>query len=277
MPREPARPSPAGRRHRASPAARAVGGLRPHRLAAMEETLPYRLYLDAEVFAAERERLFARQWFHVGRDEDVPEPGDWSRVEVVGEQLILVRGDDGQLRGFANTCRHRGAELCPLDGPVSGHAGRVLRCPYHHWTYGLDGRLRAAPHLGEPLPEVGLFAVGVAVWGGFVFVCLRPDAVALAGRTDRRRGRSHRQLPAGLAPPRRQPHLRGGRQLEGHRRELQRVLPLRPGPPGAVRAGTGLPAGRRVRSARGTTGSPTATAPGRSRPAARPPGPPSRI
>jgi len=141
----------------------------------MEETLPYRLYLDDGVFAAERERLFARQWFHVGREEDVPEPGDWSRVEVVGEQLILVRGDDGQLKGFANTCRHRGAELCPLDGPASGHAGRVLRCPYHHWTYGLDGRLRAAPHLGEPLPEVELFAVGVAVWGGFVFACLRPD------------------------------------------------------------------------------------------------------
>jgi glycine betaine catabolism A len=144
----------------------------------MEETLPYRLYLDADVFAAERERLFANQWFHVGRDEEVPNPGDWSRVDVVGEQLILVRGEDGELRGFANTCRHRGAELCPLDGPPRGHAGRVLRCPYHHWTYALDGRLRAAPHLGEVPPDVTLFPVGVAVWAGFVFVCLRPERAA---------------------------------------------------------------------------------------------------
>jgi Rieske 2Fe-2S family protein len=97
----------------------------------MEATLPYRLYLEQEAFAAERERLFTRQWFLVGRDEDVAAPGDWRRVDVVGEQLLLVRGEDERLRAFANTCRHRGAELCPVDGPESGHAGRSLRCPYH--------------------------------------------------------------------------------------------------------------------------------------------------
>ena len=141
----------------------------------MEATLPYRLYLDSGAFAAERERIFGRQWFLVGREEDVPGPGDWRRVDVAGEQLVLVRGEDDRLRAFANTCRHRGAELCPADGPEAGHAGRVLRCPYHHWTYGLDGRLRAAPHLAEVPPDVALYEAGVAVWGGFTFVSLHPD------------------------------------------------------------------------------------------------------
>jgi Rieske 2Fe-2S family protein len=90
----------------------------------------------------------------------------------------VVRGDDDRLRAFANTCRHRGAELCPADGPEAGHAGHVLRCPYHHWTYGLDGRLRAAPHLEEALPDVALHTAGLATWGGFVFVGLEPSAAA---------------------------------------------------------------------------------------------------
>ena len=140
----------------------------------MEATLPYRLYLEDDAFAAERERIFARQWFLVGRDEDVPAPGDWRRIDVVGEQLLLVRGEDRRLRAFANTCRHRGAELCPADGPEAGHAGRALRCPYHHWTYGLDGRLRATPHLADVPPDVALHEAGVAGWGGFTFVCLQP-------------------------------------------------------------------------------------------------------
>jgi Rieske 2Fe-2S family protein len=143
--------------------------------AVMQATLPYRLYLEAGAFAAERERIFTRQWFLVGRDEDVPGAGDWRRVEVAGEQLVLVRGEDDRLRAFANTCRHRGAELCPADGPEAGHAGRSLRCPYHHWTYGLDGRLRAAPHLAEVPPDVALYEAGVAGWAGFTFVSLHPE------------------------------------------------------------------------------------------------------
>ena len=139
----------------------------------MQETLPYRVYLDDEVWEAERTRLFGREWVQVCRSEDVAEPGAWRRVDVAGEQVLLVQGDD-LLRGFANTCRHRGAELCPADGPDSGRAGRVLRCPYHHWTYGLDGRLRAAPHLDE-VPDVALFPIAVEAWGGFVFACLRPE------------------------------------------------------------------------------------------------------
>jgi Rieske 2Fe-2S family protein len=139
----------------------------------LQATLPYRVYLDDEVWQDERERLFARQWFQVCRVEDLPAVGCWRRVDVAGEQVLVVQGED-RLRAFANTCRHRGAELCPADGPVTGQVGRTLRCPYHHWTYDLDGRLLAAPHLDE-MPEVALYAVAVDSWGGFVFACLSPD------------------------------------------------------------------------------------------------------
>ena len=168
----------------------------------MRETLPYRLYLDEAVFADERRRLFAHQWVHAGRDEDLHRAGDWRRVEVAGEAILLVRGDDGVLRGFANTCRHRGAELCPADGPESGHTGRVLRCPYHHWTYGLDGALRAAPHLADVPQGISLHAVGVAVWRGFVFACLHPQdtpplTVQLGDTDDRSRNYPLDELHAG--------------------------------------------------------------------------------
>ncbi len=143
----------------------------------MQNTLPYRVYLDEAVHAVERRELFARQWVQVARAEEVSERGDWRRIEMTGEALLLVRGEDDVLRGFANTCRHRGAELCPADGPESGHVGRVLRCPYHNWSYGLDGQLRAAPHLDEVPGGIELYAVGVATWAGFVFVCLRPEDV----------------------------------------------------------------------------------------------------
>jgi len=141
----------------------------------MQQTLPYRVYLDDDVFAAERRSLFARQWVAVARADDVAEPGDWRRIDVTGEQLLLVRGADRVLRAFANTCRHRGAELCPADGPVHGHVERALRCPYHHWTYALDGQLRAAPHLAETPADIELHAAAVATWAGFVFVRLDPD------------------------------------------------------------------------------------------------------
>ena len=208
----------------------------------MEATLPFRLYLEAGPFAAERERIFSRQWFLVGRDEDVADPGDWRQIDVAGEQLLLVRGEDDRLRAFANTCRHRGAELCPADGPATGNAGRMLRCPYHHWTYGLDGRLRAAPHLVEVPPDIALYEAGVAGWGGFTFVSLHPDqtpplAEQLGAAVAATANYPLAELRAG-----RSAHLRGGRELEGHRRELQRVLPLRSDPPGAVRARAGLPA-----------------------------------
>ncbi|MCU1429737.1 MAG: aromatic ring-hydroxylating dioxygenase subunit alpha [Actinomycetia bacterium] len=139
----------------------------------LQPALPRSAYLDDTAFAAERERIFAHQWSNVARSEDVPEPGDWLRVEFAGESLLLVRDADSTLRGFYNVCRHRGAQLVPSDGPEAGHMRSMIRCPYHAWTYGLDGRFRHAPWLDGLEPErFGLHEVALDTWGGFVFVHL---------------------------------------------------------------------------------------------------------
>src|SRR4029079_12627144 len=105
--------------------------------------------------------------------------GDWFLGDVAGESVLVVRSDDGNLRGFYNLCRHRGAQLAPSDGPRCGNAPGVLRCPYHSWTYGLDGAFRRAPFIAEAdldPDELGLHPVGLDEWGGFVFVHLEPAA-----------------------------------------------------------------------------------------------------
>ena len=143
----------------------------------LEPALPRAAYIDDAVWAIERERIFAREWTVAGRAADAPEPGDWFRATVGGESLLVVRGEDERLRAFFNVCRHRGAELAPCDGPASGHAPGALRCPYHSWTYGLDGAFRRAPFVADTDLDhdaLGLHAAGVAEWGGFVFVQLDP-------------------------------------------------------------------------------------------------------
>lgn len=142
-------------------------------------TLAPECYLADDVWALERERIFARQWVVVGRDEDVPEPGDHLRADVTGESVLVVRQRDGGLKAFHNVCRHRGAELVPVTAPERGHCGPVIRCPYHSWTYGLDGALRRAPFLStEQLSDesTSLHPVGIDTWGGFVFVNLSPQS-----------------------------------------------------------------------------------------------------
>jgi Rieske 2Fe-2S family protein len=143
----------------------------------------------------------------VGREHDLTATGDRLVVDVAGESLVVVRGDDRTLRAFYNVCRHRGAELVPPDGPARGSFGSVIRCPYHAWTYGLDGVLRRAPFVDrDDTPDVALHEVAVDVWGGFVFVNLSgggadplldqlgpvPDRVVRYPLADLRRGRCYR-------------------------------------------------------------------------------------
>src|SRR5207248_672702 len=126
----------------------------PHREAAVEwdplATLTGREYCSPEVFETERERLFHGSWFCVGRAEEAPKPGSFVVVDVAGESVVIVRGDDGALRGFLNVCRHRGSQLCDGAGTA-----RAIRCPYHAWSYGLDGRLLSTPNVrgSERLPR----------------------------------------------------------------------------------------------------------------------------
>jgi len=142
-------------------------------------TLPGRDYHAREVYALERDAVFASSWMCVGRAEQLPEPGDYLTAEVAGETPIVIRGEDGALRAFANTCRHRGTML--LEG--SGSVRRVIKCPYHAWTYALDGSLAGSPNVhrddGIDPDEMGLWPIRLAEWEGFVFLNLDGQAPPL--------------------------------------------------------------------------------------------------
>jgi Rieske 2Fe-2S family protein len=135
-------------------------------------TLPGRDYHDADVFAYEQERVFARSWVCVGRAEHLPNPGDFVTPEIAGERPIVIRGADGTLRAFANACRHRGTELLEGSGTVHG----AIKCPYHAWTYGFDGQLLGSPNVheddGVDRSEVCLWSIPLAEFDGFVFLDL---------------------------------------------------------------------------------------------------------
>jgi Rieske 2Fe-2S family protein len=156
------------------------------------KTLPARWYISPEVFAQEQERIFSREWLCVGREESISEPGDFFTVERAGESLIVTRDKDGAVHAFYNVCRHRGSRICEA---VAGHFQGSIQCPYHAWTYGLDGTLKVARNMAE-VPEFDradypLKRVAVALWEGFVFVNLHEtirfeDAFApLIGRFSR--------------------------------------------------------------------------------------------
>jgi glycine betaine catabolism A len=154
----------------------------------LETSLPGPSYTSEREFAAEREAVLFADWFCVGREESVPGPGDYLAADIAGESVLVVRTPDG-LAGFYNLCRHRGSRLVPVAGAQpaaslepSGCVGGAIRCPYHGWTYGLDGTLRAAPFLPELRRYRGslsLHPVAVVTWGGFVFARLAPAGAPL--------------------------------------------------------------------------------------------------
>jgi Rieske 2Fe-2S family protein len=139
-------------------------------------TLAGRYYTDPELFARERERVFEAMWCCVARTDEVAVAGSFRRVQVGRESVLVVRGRDGALRAFLNVCRHRGAQLCTEE---SGQVNRTLRCPYHAWSFGLDGSLVAAPNLAR-MPDIdrvanGLVPVHLREWLGYAWVCLADD------------------------------------------------------------------------------------------------------
>ena len=170
--------------------------------ARLEATLPRAFYFSEEIFARERERIFHSEWFCAGREEQLPRPGDYLVLDITGERILVVRGKNGGLQAFFNVCRHRGCELV-LHDPVEPNAttgGRALgsfagaiRCPYHAWTYTLEGELRTAPYMqdakGFDKADFSLHRAGVASFGGFFFVNVLaersdvrpPDLVAQLG------------------------------------------------------------------------------------------------
>ena len=112
---------------------------------AQARTLPGEVYGSEDVLRLEQRGLFAREWLCVGREADIPAAGDWFLKDIAGDSVIVLRGADGAIRAFYNVCRHRGSRL--LDEPQGRGLARVL-CPYHAWSYHLDGSLQNAPRMG---------------------------------------------------------------------------------------------------------------------------------
>jgi phenylpropionate dioxygenase-like ring-hydroxylating dioxygenase large terminal subunit len=142
-------------------------------------TIPFDWYSDPAVLRLERERIFRRAWQYAGRTDRAAEPGSFFTCDLGGVPVVVVRDEAGELRAFLNVCRHRGSLVCEGEGRRA-----TLQCPYHAWTYGLDGSLRAAPR-SELVPgfdkeRLGLVALPVEAWGPFVFVSPDPDAAPLA-------------------------------------------------------------------------------------------------
>jgi Rieske 2Fe-2S family protein len=149
---------------------------------AAARTLPAEYYVDREYFDREMERLFARMWVYAGREEEVDRIGRFFLRELVGESIIVTRSATG-VNAFYNVCRHRGTRLCTdSDGAFSGS----IQCPYHAWTYDLDGRLIGAPHMDE-VPhfrkeDYPLNRVAAGTWAGHVFINLDANAAPLTSQ-----------------------------------------------------------------------------------------------
>jgi len=143
-------------------------------------SLPAWLYFDPEFFEAEKRAFLRAAPQVVCHESEIAEPGEWRSLDYLGESVIVIRGDDGEVRAFSNVCRHRGSRL--VDG--TGGCAKVLTCPYHAWSYARDGRLVGVPHRNEypglRTEDHGLFPVALEKWRGFLFVTLEPGAPSVA-------------------------------------------------------------------------------------------------
>ena len=140
-------------------------------------TIPAPWYVDPRMLDLELKTVFARSWQVVGRAEQVARPGQYITDEIAGEPIVVVRGNDGGLRAFFNVCRHHAAAVMTEPSGKAQH----LRCPYHGWTYSLEGELKGTPEFGEVLNfdrgSMGLVPVEVVVWESWVLVKLDPSGL----------------------------------------------------------------------------------------------------
>jgi nitrite reductase/ring-hydroxylating ferredoxin subunit len=149
--------------------------------------LPAAAYTDADYFAWEISEVLSREWLAVAHVSQIPKGGDYVNLTLLGERLSVVRGTDGTIRVLSRVCAHRGMDVMP---PETGHAEqgncRQFQCPYHHWVYDLDGRLKGAPfmkdHAMVAAGTLKLHTFRSEVWEGFVFVNFSADAQPLVER-----------------------------------------------------------------------------------------------
>jgi glycine betaine catabolism A len=143
-------------------------------------TLPQEYYVSESQFRLELQRFFAARWVCVGRSEQAAKAGEYFVVELAGESILLVRDAAGKLHGHYNVCRHRGTRMCTEPSGTLPNAR--IRCPYHAWTYAIDGALLVAPHMdGEfQCADYPLHKVSVEEWEGHVFVSLEAPPTSVA-------------------------------------------------------------------------------------------------
>ena len=143
------------------------------------KTLPQRYFVSPEIFAEELQKILATNWVLVGHQSQLAKPGDYFLADVAGESLIVVKDQRSTIRAFYNVCRHRGARLCEEE---NGHAA-AIQCPYHAWTYALDGRLLGAPHMDETpgfnKTEYPLKPARRGLWEGLIFLNLGEATASL--------------------------------------------------------------------------------------------------
>jgi Rieske 2Fe-2S family protein len=169
------------------------------------KTLPARFYTDASQFQREMERFYFNRWVYAGRTEAIPRTGDYFLRDVAGESVIVTRDASGGLRAFYNVCRHRGTRLCT---EASGNLGSRIMCPYHAWTYSLDGCLLAAPQMdgvGFSRDQYPLHSVATGAWDGHLFLHLGENPAPLENQLG--------ELPRKLGPWR-MDELRSYRRIE---------------------------------------------------------------
>jgi Rieske 2Fe-2S family protein len=146
-------------------------------MSTIQYTLPRQYFVSEKLFREELEHIFCRHWICVGREDQIINPGDYFVQEVDTESVIILRDDKGAIRAFHNVCRHRGTRLC-LKG--QGHLNKTIQCPYHAWTYALNGNLIGVPGMSDmkdhfSKEEFPLHNVAVEIWEGFLFINMAPD------------------------------------------------------------------------------------------------------
>jgi phenylpropionate dioxygenase-like ring-hydroxylating dioxygenase large terminal subunit len=146
------------------------------------KSLAQHYFVSPEIFAQEQKTIFSEQWILLGHHSQIPRAGDYFISEVAGESLIIVRDKRGVIHGFYNVCRHRGSRLIENRNGQSA----AIQCPYHAWTYALDGRLIGAPHMDEvsgfDKTDYSLHAVNLSLWEGFIFVNLADASTSRSNR-----------------------------------------------------------------------------------------------
>lgn len=145
--------------------------------------LPAWYYTSPQLLEEEKEKLFFKDWLVVGRVEEFTKPGDFRAMDILGEPVVVCLNKDGELRAFSNICRHRGVALIHGEGNA-----RVFSCPYHAWTYDLNGKLMAAARSaglpGFDAQDCRLPPIRLDTWGGFVFINFSPDSPDLQAYLD---------------------------------------------------------------------------------------------